>query len=72
MCVVVWPCVTGDNILTALSVARGCRLLEDDEKVVMVSVSATDTERPSQVFWCPIEQPQSEKEKLQRKVTLNK
>jgi len=64
--------VTGDNMLTALSVARGCRMLDDDDHVIMVSVSAANAESPSHVFWCPLDQPGSETKQLQRKVAFER
>ena len=42
---------TGDNMLTALSVARQCHMIGTDEEVVMVDASPPDGVKSASVHW---------------------
>ncbi|XP_069096791.1 polyamine-transporting ATPase 13A2 isoform X1 [Pleurodeles waltl] len=39
--------VTGDNMLTAVNVARGCRMVEQSERVIFVSASPPSNSKPA-------------------------
>ena len=43
--------VTGDNMLTALSVARDCHMIEQHSKVVLVHVAPSRNGQPPQLQW---------------------
>lgn len=47
--------VTGDNMLTALNVARGCRMLEPGEGVVFVTASPPGHDKPAALRFTPAE-----------------
>ena len=48
-----WPLclVTGDNILTAISVARQCDMVDSREPVIMVNAYPAENDRPSRIDW---------------------
>jgi len=43
--------VTGDNVMTALSVARDCHMIGYSEKVVMVTALPPSGASPARVEW---------------------
>ncbi|NXA16522.1 AT132 ATPase, partial [Sapayoa aenigma] len=54
--------VTGDNMLTAMNVARSCRMLEPGERVVFVSASPPGHGKPAALKFLPAEHSQGEEQ----------
>ncbi|XP_027486855.1 cation-transporting ATPase 13A2 isoform X3 [Corapipo altera] len=54
--------VTGDNMLTALNVARGCRMVEPRERLVFVSASPPGHGKPAALRFLPAEDSQGEEQ----------
>ncbi|NXC91647.1 AT132 ATPase, partial [Cercotrichas coryphoeus] len=54
--------VTGDNMLTALNVARGCRMVEPRERVVFVTASPPSHDKPAALKFVLAENSQGEEQ----------
>ncbi|XP_023796049.1 cation-transporting ATPase 13A2 [Cyanistes caeruleus] len=54
--------VTGDNMLTAMNVARGCRMLEPRERVVFVTASPPGHDKPASLKFVLAEHSQGEEQ----------
>ncbi|XP_017688937.1 PREDICTED: probable cation-transporting ATPase 13A2 isoform X2 [Lepidothrix coronata] len=54
--------VTGDNMLTALNVARGCRMVEPRERLIFVSASPPGHGKPAALRFLPAEDSQGEEQ----------
>ncbi|XP_051493464.1 polyamine-transporting ATPase 13A2 isoform X1 [Apus apus] len=54
--------VTGDNMLTAVNVARGCRMVEPKEQVIFVSASPPGQDKPAALKFIPAEHSQGEEQ----------
>ncbi|XP_027549015.1 cation-transporting ATPase 13A2 isoform X3 [Neopelma chrysocephalum] len=54
--------VTGDNMLTALNVARGCRMVEPRERLIFVSASPPGHGKPAALRFLPAEHSQGEEQ----------
>ncbi|NWT13583.1 AT132 ATPase, partial [Vireo altiloquus] len=55
--------VTGDNMLTAVNVARGCRMVEPREGIIFVTASPPGHGKPAALKFVPAEPPQGEGQK---------
>ncbi|XP_077412443.1 polyamine-transporting ATPase 13A3-like [Vanacampus margaritifer] len=49
--------VTGDNMLTAISVARDCGMIEGHEKVIIADAVPPNDQNPACITWCYSENP---------------
>ncbi|NXH54570.1 AT132 ATPase, partial [Rhabdornis inornatus] len=58
--------VTGDNMLTALNVARGCRMVEPRERVIFVTASPPGHDKPATLKFVLAEHSQGEEQPEQR------
>ncbi|XP_054857789.1 polyamine-transporting ATPase 13A2 isoform X2 [Eublepharis macularius] len=56
--------VTGDNMLTAVNVARSCRMVEAEERVVFVNAVPPSAGKPSALKFVPSEHPAEHSEGL--------
>ncbi|NWS20021.1 AT132 ATPase, partial [Pachyramphus minor] len=54
--------VTGDNMLTAMNVARSCRMVEPKERVIFVTASPPAHGKPAALRFLPAEHPQGEEQ----------
>ncbi|NXI48956.1 AT132 ATPase, partial [Chloroceryle aenea] len=54
--------VTGDNMLTAVNVARSCRMVEQKERVIFVNASPPGHDKPATLKFIPGEHAQGEEE----------
>ncbi|NXU54138.1 AT132 ATPase, partial [Turnix velox] len=54
--------VTGDNILTAVNVARNCRMVEPKEQVIFVSASPPGHDKPAALKFIPAEHSQGQEQ----------
>ncbi|NXT84419.1 AT132 ATPase, partial [Zapornia atra] len=54
--------VTGDNMLTAVNVARGCRMVEPDERVIFVNASPPGHDKPAALKFLLAEPSQGEEQ----------
>ncbi|KAI1231365.1 hypothetical protein IHE44_0007810, partial [Lamprotornis superbus] len=54
--------VTGDNMLTALNVARGCRMVEPRERVIFVTASPPGHDKPASLKFVLAEHSQGEEQ----------
>lgn len=51
--------VTGDNVLTALSVARECHMIEHGQDVIILQASVTADDNDATLSWYYADMPQS-------------
>ncbi|NXC61782.1 AT132 ATPase, partial [Aleadryas rufinucha] len=58
--------VTGDNMLTAMNVARGCRMVEPREGVIFVTASPPGHGKPAALKFIPAEHSQGEEQPEQQ------
>ncbi|XP_050178204.1 polyamine-transporting ATPase 13A2 isoform X3 [Myiozetetes cayanensis] len=54
--------VTGDNMLTAMNVARSCRMVEPKERVIFVTASPPGHDKPAALRFLPAEHSQGEEQ----------
>uniref|UniRef100_A0A8V5H8C7 Polyamine-transporting ATPase 13A2 n=1 Tax=Melopsittacus undulatus TaxID=13146 RepID=A0A8V5H8C7_MELUD len=54
--------VTGDNMLTAMNVARSCRMVEPKERVIFISASPPSHHQPAALKFIPAEHSQGEEQ----------
>uniref|UniRef100_A0A672UTY7 ATPase cation transporting 13A2 n=1 Tax=Strigops habroptila TaxID=2489341 RepID=A0A672UTY7_STRHB len=54
--------VTGDNMLTAMNVARSCRMVEPKERVIFISASPPSHDKPAALKFIPAEHSQGEEQ----------
>ncbi|XP_071623391.1 polyamine-transporting ATPase 13A2 isoform X3 [Heliangelus exortis] len=54
--------VTGDNMLTAVNVARGCRMVEPKERIIFISASPPGRDNPAALKFIPAEHSQGEEQ----------
>ena len=51
-------CIVGDNMLTALSVARDCGIIEHKDRVVVAYARPPVGDQPASIEWMPSEETQ--------------
>ncbi|NXW09951.1 AT132 ATPase, partial [Fregetta grallaria] len=54
--------VTGDNMLTAVNVAKSCRMVEPKERVIFVNASPPSHDKPAALKFIPAEHSQGEEQ----------